>query len=238
MCSRGTDFQISAANESAHWLFFPVLLQAALCVSSQNLVKNICITINDWITQHWRAVVNNVVRAAGPSLPFDGLLYKLCMFLVREISCLGGVHVVLVLVATCGCKCLSTRHSSGRNASFLTIWRTLSCNAATIQIVSFEKWDQCYSWEKEIKSKSWHWIWAKVWNASMGRSSLKWKRANWDTRKLDTDSECRSCLLLTANTIYVFINISFFHPPLLYLQVTSHFWYVYKARTLSLLLLI
>lgn len=187
-------------------------------VSSQNLVKNICITINDWITQHWRAVVNNVVRAAGPSLPFDGLPYKLWRFLGREISHLGGVHVVLVLVAACGCKCLSPRHSNGRKTSFLTVWRTLSCNSATIQIVLFENWDKCYSWEKEIKSKSWDRIWAKVWNASMGRSSLKWKRRNWDRKEAGYwlwVRVCRSCLFLTANNIYAFISISFFHPPCL-----------------------
>lgn len=165
-------------------------------LSSQNLLQNICITINDLITQHWHAVVNSMVRAVGPSLPFDGLLYKLCRFLGREISHLGGVQVVLVLVATCGCRCLSPRHSNSRKNSFLTVWRTLSCHSAIIQIVLFEKWDKCSSWEKEIKDRSWDWIWAKMRNASRGKSSLKWKRRNWDRRKLDIDCEWKRMQIL------------------------------------------
>lgn len=61
------------------------------------------------------------VRAAVPSLPFDGLLYKLCRFLGREISSLGVVPVVLVLVAACGCSCLSPRHSNSRKTKFFTV---------------------------------------------------------------------------------------------------------------------
>lgn len=127
-------------------------------------------------------------QQGGPSLPFDGLLYKLGRFLSREIH-LGGARVVLVLVAICGCRSFSPRHSNGRKTSFFTLWRTFSCNFAIIHIMLFEKWDKCYCWEKEIKSKSWDWIWAKMLNASMERNSLKWKRRNWDRRKLDIDCE-------------------------------------------------
>lgn len=155
------------------------------------------------------------VRAAVPSLPFDGLLYKLCRFLGREISSLGVVPVVLVLVAACGCSCLSPRHSNSRKTKFFTVWRTLSCNSATIQIVLFEKWDKCYSWKKEIKNISWDWIWAKMWNASMGRSSLKWKRTNWDRRKLDTDCEWKRVQILPVSDSiwYLCIYQNFLFPP-------------------------